>query len=386
MRILTVGGGSGGHVTPVLAVINELSRLDPQLEVLFVCDKAFESQSRGLMQHANISVDVKTITAGKFRRYHGESHLDRLLDVQTISRNLVDIFKVMVGFFQSMYTIIRFRPTVVFAKGGYVCLPMGMAAKVCRVPLVIHDSDARPGLTNKVLSRWATSIGTGSPLANYPYNPAISHYVGVPIDANFHPFSDDEQKAAKLAVGVIDNAKPLLVVTGGGLGATSINSAVVAIADQLIADGFEIYHVTGKKHFDVVSAKAPHHAAYHAVPFVFKEMDVVLGAADVVISRASATFIQELAALQKPVILIPAKQLGDQIKNAKVYGEADAAIVLNDDDIHTPDVLLKTIRALRGDAEAANAMAKRLHRFAKPDAALDVAGLIVKAAPKQGRG
>ncbi|MBC7746937.1 UDP-N-acetylglucosamine--N-acetylmuramyl-(pentapeptide) pyrophosphoryl-undecaprenol N-acetylglucosamine transferase [Pedobacter sp.] len=385
MRILTVGGGSGGHVTPVLAVINELSRLDPHLEVMFVCDKAFESQSRGLMKHAAIPVAIKTITAGKFRRYHGESRLDRLLDVSTISRNIVDVFKVMIGFFQSVYRIIVFRPSVIFAKGGYVCLPMGMAAKVCGVPLVVHDSDARPGLTNRVLSRWATSIGTGSPLANYPYNHAISQYVGVPIDPHFHPYSDEEKQAAKLAIGVIDSTKPLLVVTGGGLGATSINKAVISIADQLIAAGFEIYHVTGKKHFDAVSAKAPHHAAYHGVPFVFKEMDIVLGAADIVISRASATFIQELAALQKPVILIPAKQLGDQIKNALVYQEADAAVVLSDEAIATPKVLLKAIQALRSDTAAAEAMAQRLHVFAKPDAALDVAGLIVKAVSQQGR-
>lgn len=354
--------------------------------MLFVCDKAFESQSRGLMKHANVNVDVKTIIAGKFRRYHGESHLDRLLDVRTISRNVADIFKIIAGFFQSIATIIRFRPAVVFAKGGYVCLPMGMAAKVCGVPLVIHDSDVRPGLTNRVLARWATAIGTGSPIDNYPYKSEISHYVGVPIDPNFHPYTDDERKAAKLAIGIIDNTKPLLVVTGGGLGATSINNAVVAIADQLIADGFEIYHVTGKKHFDAVLQKAPRHAAYHGVPFVFKDMNIVLGAADIVISRASATFIQELAALKKPVIIIPAGQLGDQIKNAKVYEEADAAIVLSDEAIKTPAVLLEAIQTLQDDSEAAEAMAERLHIFAKPDAALDVAGLIVKAISKQGRG
>jgi UDP-N-acetylglucosamine--N-acetylmuramyl-(pentapeptide) pyrophosphoryl-undecaprenol N-acetylglucosamine transferase len=363
----------------VRAVVNELKRLDPELEVLFVCDKAFEAQSRGLMEHAEAPVTVKTIAAGKLRRYHGVSLARQLMDMPTVFHNVIDSGKVAVGFFQSVWILLTFRPQVVFAKGGYVCLPLGLATRLFRIPLVIHDSDTRPGLTNRVLARFATRIATGSPLENYPYNPAISSYVGVPINPDFHPFSEEEQGSAKNELELVDPKRPLLVVTGGGLGSKSINDAIVTIVDDLIDAGLEVYHVTGKKHFKEVESSALNHPLYHYVPFVYSDMARVLGAADVVISRGSATFLQELAALKKPTIIIPAKHLGDQVKNAEVYRDADAAVVLHDDDLKRPQLLTEQILKLINDPEAAQLMAERLYGFARPDAALDTAQLIVEA-------
>lgn len=317
--------------------------------------------------------------AGKLRRYHGVPLWKQLLDLPTVFKNLRDIVFIGGGFVQSIIMLQRFRPDVVFAKGGYVCLPLGYAAKVLNIPLVIHDSDARPGLTNRLLSRFATAIATGSPLENYTYPADKSTYTGVPIDDTFHPFSKEEQQRAKQAIGVVDLDKPLVVVTGGGLGAESINTAISTIAEALIADGFALYHVTGKKHFKTVKASAYEHPDYHVTAFVYKDMATVLGAADIVVSRGSATFLQELAALAKPTIIVPAAHLGDQMRNAETYKAARAAIIVDDRNVRDGETLYQVIVKLHDDPAGAKAMASRFFAFARSNAALDVAQLIVRA-------
>jgi UDP-N-acetylglucosamine--N-acetylmuramyl-(pentapeptide) pyrophosphoryl-undecaprenol N-acetylglucosamine transferase len=336
------------------------------------------------MQHAPLTVPVHVIAAGKLRRYHGVPLWRQLLDIPTVLKNIRDIFFIIIGFVQSLLLLIKEKPDVVFAKGGYVCLPLGYAAKLLSVPLVIHDSDARPGLTNKLLSRYATSIATGSPLENYPYPPDRSVYTGVPIAAAFHPFDTDEQQRAKHVLGLADLERPLIVVTGGGLGAESINTGVNLIAQDLIDAGFSVYHVTGKRHYKQIMKARYDHPDYHIVEFVYKDMATVLGAADIVISRGSATFLQELAALAKPTIIVPASHLGDQVKNAVVYEQAKAAIVLTDDEVRTGKVLFDAITTLHTNTPDSNAMAKRFFAFAKPDAAKDVANIVLETG-KQGR-
>lgn len=364
-------------MTPVLAVINELSTIDDRLTVRFVCDAAFEKQSRGLMKHARVPVQVSTISAGKLRRYHNETWVQRAVDIRTNWRNLVDLFKIAVGFFQSVWLLVTDRPDIVFAKGGYVCLPLGLAAVMLRIPLVIHDSDTRPGLTNRVLARFARAIATGSPLENYHYPATRSTYTGVPIDSAFHPLDAVQKREARTAIGMIDLAAPLVVATGGGLGAKSINDAMIAAGDELLARGVHVYHVTGRGHFDDVQGSAPDHPHYQVVPFVYKDMDRVLGAADIVVARGSATFLQELAGLAIPTIMVPAAHLGDQVKNAKVYEAADAVVVLQDGEIAESGLLAKTLLDLLNKPDRRHKLSQNLHRFAKPNAAADLAKIIV---------
>ena len=382
MNVLCVGGGSGGHVTPVLAVINELKKLDPTLQATFVCDRGFEAQSRGLMSHATVPVAVHVISAGKLRRYHGIPLWKQLLDLPTVVKNIRDIAYIGVGFLQSIYLLKRINPDVIFAKGGYVCLPLGYAAKLLRIPFVIHDSDTRPGLTNKLLSKFAIKIATGSPLENYSYPAEKSVYTGVPIDSAFHPFSKEEQTKAKHSIGIVDLNKPLVVVTGGGLGARSINTGVTSIAKKLLNDGFSIYHVTGKKHIEDVRKRAVEHPDYHVVDFVYKDMATVLGAADIVVSRGSATFLQELAALAKPVVIVAASHLGDQLKNAEVYRKSQAAYVIDDAKITDGNALYTALTTWKSDKDASIAMTERFHEFARPEAAVDVAELVLGAGKK----
>ncbi|MFZ1488182.1 MAG: UDP-N-acetylglucosamine--N-acetylmuramyl-(pentapeptide) pyrophosphoryl-undecaprenol N-acetylglucosamine transferase [Candidatus Saccharimonas aalborgensis] len=377
MRLLCAGGGSGGHVTPVVVVINELALKYPDVEVVFVCDKAFAAQSRGLMKTAHVPITVKTITAGKLRRYKHLSVMRQLLMPKLVFANVADSVKVLIGFFQSLVLIWRFKPDIVFAKGGFVCLPVGMAARLFGVPIVVHDSDTRPGLTNSVLGRWASAIATGSPTENYRYRREITRYSGVPIDRSFRPYTPQEQQAAKRHLG-FDESLPLVVVTGGGLGATRINTALLQDAEYLVHEGICLYHVTGRAHYEEVKTLAIQDPHYQVVPFVFEGMADILGAADVVVSRASATFIQELAGMRKTAILIPAKTLGDQRKNAEVYREASAAVILSDDDIEGQGKLADVIMQLVRNKDYADRLAETLHSYAKPHAASDVAAMIAE--------
>lgn len=379
MKLLCVGGGSGGHVTPVLAVINEVAKLDPKLSVVFVTDKAFLKQTEGLIAQSPVPIEVRTVSAGKFRRYMDMALWKQVLRPDIGGKNMVDMFKVAGGVAQSIRMLKKFRPDVVFAKGGYVSLPVGYAAHLLKVPLVIHDSDARPGLTNRVLSRWATAIATGTPIKNYRYNAEIAHYTGVPVKDEFHPYSAEEKAAAKKEHGHT-LAAPLVVVTGGGLGAKDINQAMVKIAQKLIDTGYEVTHVTGKANFDELSKVLPEDVRYHIQPFVYNGLASLYGAADVVVTRASATTLQELAAAAKPAIIVPNSSLGDQIENAKTYAADGAARMLRDEELaENPDCLFEAIKTVLADSKVSQELTTHIARYAKPNAAAEVAALIVRA-------
>jgi UDP-N-acetylglucosamine--N-acetylmuramyl-(pentapeptide) pyrophosphoryl-undecaprenol N-acetylglucosamine transferase len=380
MKILAVGGGSGGHVTPVVAVLKELRAKQPKVELRFWVDKKFAPQAQSIMSSFDDSIAVQTITAGKLRRYYHLTLLQHFLWPSLMFKNLGDGFLVFVGFIQSLAKLIIWRPDVVFTKGGYVCLPVGMAAHVLKIPLVIHDSDAHPGLTNRILARWATSIGTGAPLEYYHYPKSKSKYTGIPINASFRPYTKAEQWDAKREWG-INPDKPLIVVTGGGLGARRLNNTVVSIARKLQKSA-SIILLSGVAQYDELKAKLPKNNENFQLHAFTSEMPQLLGAADIVITRAGATTILELVALAKPTILVPNAALtgGHQIKNAAVYEDAKAAVVLVEDEmIDTPTMLLKAVDELLNNSKETQAMARRFAAFAKPDAAKDMAKMILAA-------
>lgn len=321
--------------------------------------------------------------AGKFRRYHHLTALQHVLWPSLMWANLKDLFKITGGFFQSAKKLIMWRPDVIFTKGGYVCLPVGIAAKVLRIPLVIHDSDAHPGLTNRVLSRWADRIGTGAPLEYYTYPADKTRYVGIPINTAFHPYSKAEQLAAKKQWGVQPD-KPLLVVTGGGLGARRLNGVVAASLEKLQRT-VSVVLVAGAAQYDELRQTLPADSpSFQLHPFI-TNIDTLLGAADVVATRAGATTILELAALQKPTILVPNAALtgGHQLKNAAVYGEAQVAIVVDEDAmVEEPDILVRAVASYLNDPKTTASMTERFGEFALPHAAKDMAAMILEVAPE----
>lgn len=375
----------------MLAILEALKTQEPQLEIRFVCDKKFAPQAQTILARTNLSITLKTVAAGKLRRYHGVPLWKQLLDIPTLVLNIRDIFLIGVGIFQSIWQLLRFRPTVVFTKGGFVCLPVGIAAHLLRKPLIIHDSDPHPGLTNRVLAKWADYIATGAPIENYPYDKARTSYTGIPVAQSFQRITAEEQAVLKQQV-MRDANRPLVVVTGGGLGAERINLAMLTIAPELLHQGLEVIHIAGAAHGDTVMESVGQalpqdlRPYYQVKAFVAPdEMATFLKAADLVISRSGATTMAELAALGKATILIPSPYLtgGHQLKAAKIFGDASAAIVVQEQTLVTqPQLFAERIVAAATYVPQREILEKNILSLAKPQAAADVAALIEKATKK----
>lgn len=383
MKILAVGGGSGGHVTPVVAVLRELKKREPSAEIRFWCDRKFAPQARGIVRSFDETVPVQTVFSGKLRRYNNLPLWRQLLrPVTIVGPNLRDTFLVFLGFAQSIIKLLRWRPDVVFTKGGFVCLPVGMAARLLKIPLVIHDSDAHPGLTNRILARWATAIATGAPLKFYPYPQAISHYVGIPVGEAFRPFERAQRQELKARLG-FDAKRPLVVVTGGGLGARRINDAVAKRLGELLG-ATQVALISGTAQYDELKALTPQDdPRFQLHAFISEGMAELLGAADIVVTRAGATTTLELAALAKPAVLVPNGYLtgGHQLKNAAVYAETGAVEVIDEHELDAnPQLLVDTLTSLLANPERLRQMSAAFHRFAKPHAAKEMADIILAAA------
>lgn len=357
------------------------------MEVRFICDRKFASQAQTILARSSLPITLKIVAAGKLRRYHGVALWRQLLDIPTLFLNIRDLFLIAIGTVQSLWQVLIFRPKIVFTKGGFVCLPVGFAAHVTHRPLAIHDSDPHPGLTNRVLSRWADVIATGAPLENYAYDKKRSHYVGIPVAHIFAPPTLEEQRQLKAQV-MHDANRPLLVVTGGGLGAVRINLAMLTIAQKLIDSGIEIIHIAGAANGDGVTESIAQVLSEDQRPFYQvkgfvapEEMATLLKAADVVISRAGATTIAELANLGKAVMVIPSPYLtgGHQLKAAKMLGDANAAIVMQETTLaEKPQLFAERIINAATYGPEREALQKNIQAFAKPHAAEDMAELILQ--------
>lgn len=303
----------------------------------------------------------------------------QLLWPSIVLPNIRDGFKIIAGSLQSLVKLIAWRPDVVFTKGGFVCLPVGFAAHILRIPLVIHDSDAHPGLTNRILSRWAQAIATGAPLKYYPYPKSRSRYVGIPIDAAFKPVTSAQRIEEKRA-WQLDPDLPLIVVTGGGLGATHINNAVIAQQNELTKDA-SVVLVSGTAQYDELTARIDSKSDRFQLHAFTTKMPSLLRAADIVIARAGATTILELAALHMPTILVPNARLtgGHQVKNAAVYSEAKAVVLLDEEMMAQSTKLTDTVYRIIADKDGSRAMGERFGVFARPNAAYDMADMIEAA-------
>ncbi len=333
------------------------------------------------MHGFDASIPVTTIHSGKLRRYHTLPLWRQLTRLSIVLPNIRDMFFVVIGFFESLFRLIVWRPDVVFTKGGFVCLPVGTAARLLRIPLVIHDSDAHPGLTNRLLAGGATAIATGAPLHHYSYPKEKSHYVGIPISADFTPLNDEQRSAKKRQLG-FDPARPLIVVTGGGLGAQRLNNAVVAVLREL-TEVTSVLLISGAGPYEELKTKVSDTERFQLKAFVSDGMAGVLGAADIVVARAGATTIMELAALAKPTILVPNAYLtgGHQLKNAAAFAENGAVLVLDESTLEKePKTLVTMIRGLLLDQVKLEKMQHSFLAYAKPQAAEDVANLLIEAA------
>lgn len=381
---MAVGGGSGGHVTPVVAVFRELNKSGKH-QLRFWCDKKFGPSAKGIFAKFDQDLPVEFIAAGKFRRYHGKSWQFHL-QPSILFPNLRDVFLVVIGFIQSFARLVRWRPDVIFIKGGYVCLPVGYAARILKIPMVLHDSDAHPGLTNRLLSPYAAKIGTGSPLDYYKYPKIKSKYVGIPIADEYREYSVKERQDFKSDLG-FDPEKPLVVITGGGLGAMKINLAIIKTRASLLKES-SVMLITGKAGYEELKEYDDDCRGWRLQAFVHNDMYKVLAAADVVVTRAGATTLLELAALHKPTVIIPNGMLtgGHQLKNAKVYKDALAALIITEQQLDQDNSILpKKIIGMLRSPKILSGLGQNMGKFAKPNAASDMADIILTVIRRRGR-
>lgn len=328
--------------------------------------------------------DVRKIYAGKFRRYHGESLLRRLLDVKTVFFNVRDAFLFAVGTLQAIVLVWRERPDAVFLKGGFVGVPVGIAAALLRVPFITHDSDAIPGLANRLVGRWAHTHAVAQPVDEYAYPVSNTVQVGVIVAEDFQMVDQNTQKHFKTALG-LKQQKPLLVVTGGSSGAQRLNEAMVNVVPKLLHDyeDLQIIHQAGQGKTTIYG---PFTSERLRVVDFMKPMHQFTGAADVVVARSSANTLAELGVQGRTVIAVanPLLTDGHQIKNAQKLADKHAVITVDETAEATNAAQLNdAIRSLLDAPRQREELAANLHESVMQGAAAKIAALLLQAGKKQ---
>lgn len=325
-KILLTGGGTAGHVTPNIALIPHLK--EAGYEISYVGSYAGMEKELIEAQH----IPYYGISSGKLRRYFDP-------------KNFSDPFKVVKGLGQAVRLIHKLKPNVVFSKGGFVSVPVVLAAKLCRVPAIIHESDITPGLANKIAIPGATKVCCNFP-ETMKYLPAEKAVLtGSPIRREL---LTGDAAAARALCG-FSESRPVLFIIGGSSGSVVINNAVREALPVLLKK-FQIVHMCGKGNLDESLAGK---AGYKQFEYIGKELRDIFALSDIVVSRAGANSICELLALHKPNLLIPlsaAASRGDQILNANSFEKQGFSMVLKEEDM-TADSLVSSVEKLYADRD-----------------------------------
>ncbi|MGI0134939.1 MAG: UDP-N-acetylglucosamine--N-acetylmuramyl-(pentapeptide) pyrophosphoryl-undecaprenol N-acetylglucosamine transferase [Candidatus Micrarchaeaceae archaeon] len=383
MRVVLTAGGSGGHITPLLAVATELKKLRPDIQTIYIGQKG---DRLGDVPAAHCAIDeTYTVRAGKFRRYHGEGWR-QLLDLGTQAKNIRDAVWVLVGTWQSYWLMRRLQPDVIFTRGGFVSVPVALAGKLNGVPYITHDSDSTPSLANRIIARWATLHAVSLPVDLYPYPRGKTVMVGVPVSDAFVPVTQKIQQSYRKELG-LDAYEQIVLVTGGGNGAAQLNRAIVHNAAALVVryPKLAIVHIAGRALEEHVSkAYDDLHLGEARKRVMIKGFVTDLyrysGAADIVVARGGATGIVEFAQQHKACIIIPAKQLIWQEHHAKVMEGLDAIIYLAEDESNRKGRLGLAIQELLDHPDVRQHLGEKLATFARPDAAKHLAMVLLAQA------
>ncbi|MDQ5886341.1 MAG: UDP-N-acetylglucosamine--N-acetylmuramyl-(pentapeptide) pyrophosphoryl-undecaprenol [Patescibacteria group bacterium] len=368
----------------MLAVAHELKQIQPKVDLIYAIGKG--DKLAHLPHEDAVISQVFSIRSGKFRRYHGEGW-KQLFDIPTLVKNIRDFFFVLIGFIQSIILLKKEKPDVIFIKGGFVAVPVGLAAALLRIPYMTHDSDAVPGLANRIISKWAYIHAVAMPLDNYSYEVAKMKQVGVPISSKYQVVNRANQKKFIREIGIADEDAQVLLITGGGLGAQRLNTAITKIARQLLAKNPSVYivHIAGPKKAKLLSQE--YESQLKGDPndrIIIKEFVDDLyrysGAADVIIARAGANSLTEFAAQQKACIIIPNPQLtgGHQLKNAESLANQGAITQISDESVQkNPELLLREVRLLLGSVHERAKLATQFHSLSDDKAAEKIALMIL---------
>lgn len=378
------GGGSGGHITPLVAVARRLKQLRPDLKLVFVGQRG-ESLGDIINNEPNFDA-VFTVRAGKFRRYHGEGWR-QILAFKTQAKNLRDAIWVVIGLWQSFWLMHRLKPAIIFSRGGFVSVPVCLGGKLNGVPYITHDSDSLPSLANRLIARWASLHAVALSEALYPYEHTKTVTVGIPLSSDYQPVTNQLQQHYRTELGLAD-FKRVVCVTGGGNGARDLNKAVADSAADWLGryPDLVLLHISGR-----ALEKSLNQQYDKLIPTADRSRVIVKGfatdfyrysgAADVVIARAGATSIAEFALQGRACVLVPNASLsgGHQLKNAESLARSGAVIVI--DEAKSRDGALGLAVAELLDApDKRRSLAQNIQNFAKPNAADNLAQLILKTA------
>lgn len=317
-KIILTGGGTAGHVTPNIALLARLR--EAGFDISYI--GSYHGIEKQLLKEQNIP--YYAISSGKLRRY---------FDI----KNFSDPLKVLKGLAQSIRIIHKLKPDIIFSKGGFVSVPVILAAKFCHVPSIIHESDLTPGLANKLAIPNAAKVCCNFPetLKYLPEGKAV--LTGSPIRSEL--LSGNKERAHRLCG--FDTGKPVLFVVGGSSGSKFINDTIRGLLPELLKT-YQVIHMCGKGNIEESLNRTE---GYRQFEYIGKELSDIFALADLVISRAGANSICELLALHKPNILIPLSanaSRGDQILNAQSFEKQGYSVVV-EEEIITPDKLLHMI-------------------------------------------
>jgi len=368
MKILFTGGGSGGHITPIIPISRELRKIYPEdLKLFFMGPK--DDYSNILLSQEGIK--IKNVISGKIRRYNkAKNFFNNLFDV---------LFKIPLGIIQAFFIIFFMSPDLVFSKGGYGSIPAVIAARFLFIPVFLHEADVMPGKTNIFLNKFAKEIFVSFPNTGFfPMNKIT--LTGNPIRTEL---LEGDINTAKQVFG-IKSEKPVLLVLGGSQGAQRINEKILETLTSLVED-FEIIHQCGYNNFEQVKAEAfailerESQGFYHPFPFLKEpELKQAYAISNLVISRAGSGVIFEIAATGKPSILIPLPEAAQnhQIMNAYSYADKGASKVLEECNF-TANFFLAKLKSLFANPQELTDMSKAAKEFARPNAAKVIANYLI---------
>ncbi|MFH1575745.1 MAG: UDP-N-acetylglucosamine--N-acetylmuramyl-(pentapeptide) pyrophosphoryl-undecaprenol N-acetylglucosamine transferase [Candidatus Nealsonbacteria bacterium] len=370
MKILFTGGGTAGHIFPIIAVVRELRKMGSQAQFFYAGPK----DDFGEIVLSQEDIKIKWVLAGKIRRY---------LSFKSILQNIVDVlFKTPLGFLQAFFYVFSLAPDLIFSKGGYGSLATVMAGQILQVPIMLHESDVVPGLANRFLGKFANQVFVAFPEAQTEYF-SEKKMISVGNPMRIELLSGSKEKAKEYFD--LTGEKPIILVLGGSQGAQAVNDLLLAILPQLLSD-FEVIHQTGSKNLAQLKAEAKVVISnelglrYHPIGFL-KEVELrdAFKASDLVVSRAGSGSIFEIAACQKPSILIPLSSSAQdhQLKNAYAYAQNKATIVLEEANL-TPRFFLEKIKYLFANPDELQKMSQKASEFSRPDSAKVLAQYIIK--------
>lgn len=331
IRLLLVGGGSGGHITPVVALAKEIKKQQPNWQLTYIGSTDDPISQRLVRGQAQLFSSVNFLPAGKFRRFsfRGWSVLSQ---IWSMILNARDVAKALAGLAGSLYLMRRQRPNLVFSKGGYPALGPCLAARIMRIPMVVHDSDAVPGLTHRIVGRWAELRLTGLPALNPRPR---ERYVGVPVAPRLsEPVEEGERQAILDAYGLKPDSR-LVLVFGGGLGAVNLNRVILETLDSLkLPSKVHFILVAGSANYQTAVKTAANLKRHHRLTVLGFDENLadLIRVSEIVVTRAGATALSEVTVAAKPTIIIPKPFMpgNHQVHNANIYRQSAAALIVAD--------------------------------------------------------